>query len=229
MFTRFPNRGTRVAEVLDGTTVERLPVTRVQPDYEVIRFKMTPISPGHEVAIAQAIRSRQSFNLLRDGSLMIVSDSMLRPLPRDVERRVQRMAVQTYDIELRFSTGRTHPRIYSLSPVINKSTRPKNTHLFRVWHPEFPDAQALCVYPPHLIDWDPHHDDPYDLLVWIATYLACDAIQVATGEWLGPEASHDIKDIRKYGNGKCWCGTGRPLHACHPNPPTPTARSWRHQ
>lgn len=227
MFTRFPDRGTRVAEVLRGTTVERFTPTAFQKDYEVIRCVLTPFTEGRQVEVARAIHARSAFNVLPNGSLIRVGEPPQRRLAPSLERRIARLPEQTYAVELRFSLTRTHPSIYSLDPIINRFTRPKNRHLFDRWHPEHPDVQALCVYPPHLVNWNPTLDDPYPLLTWLATYLACDAIQHATGDWLGLEAPHDLRHVIKHGNGQCWCGSGRPLQACHRSNPMVASRHRR--
>lgn len=203
----------RVAEVLDGFTAELLPTDRFQRDREVMRLELTPLTPGHQVAVARAIAHQGPLSMLANGNLLVTGESW--PLTTHLERRIARLPEVTYTVELRWSLDRPHPRIYCLSPVINRYTRPRNRHLYAAGsHPEGL-ADPLCVYGPHLQVWDPRMGDPAALVIQIAAYLARDAIQVATGRWLGPEASHRITDIlADHGAGECWCGSGRQLTFC---------------
>lgn len=220
MLSARPTLGARVQEILRDVVVEYPSPTYQNQTYEIIRFKMTPLSAEDKVAIARAIAARQNMQLLPDGGLMPQVQGAVRPLVSSVERRIAHLVAQQYEIEIHLEAGREQPRIFCLSPVINGETRPRNRHLYVHRHPDQPEVQALCVYGPHEVDWQPMSGDPYHLLVWLATYLACDAIQVAVNQWLGKESSHSLSDIqRKHGEGKCWCGSGRQIQSCHGNRP----------
>lgn len=221
--------GGRATNVLQGITLER-PVTTLRNTVsEVVTVPFTPLIQGEQVRVARALRAKGILDLTSDGNLLASRD--YAPLPPNVERAIARLPEVTYSVEVHWDILRKHPRIFSVSPLINALTRPQNRHLYVTPHPKGTGAQALCVYPPHygLLD-DPKRDEPHRLLLWIAAYLACDAIQHCTGLWLGAEASHSRKEIQKrFGSSECWCGSGIPMAHCHgpaitPSPMAPPPR-----
>lgn len=219
MATRTPTWGDRVAGLMQGVDLHRPPTGLRNTVSEIVSVQFTPLTVGNQVAVARAIKAQGTLLLTSDGTLMTEETSP--PLDRQLERRIRDLGETTYQVEYHWDILRRHPRVYCVSPIINGATRPQNRHLFSGIHPFSTSAQPLCIYPPHygLLN-NPRADDPIQLLIWTASYLACDAIQEKTGVWTGPEASHDRKQIlKKYGHSECWCGSGFPMARCHGHQP----------
>ena len=208
---------TRVAEILElfpgatwGTQGSRhLPVSTT-----FVRLVLQPLAPDAILEVARALNARKALRVSADGTL---TAAMSAPaLSRDLERRLQRITPQRFTVEIRWLSNRKHPLVFVLDPVINSQTHPPNLHLLPTLHPDV-FAHAICVYGPHEVKWNPVTDSQYHLVLWISAWLACKQFHQATGQWLGPEASHSLVTIsRKFKNAECHCGSGRPMKQCHP-------------
>lgn len=196
----------RVAELHPTATWDETS-NPIEGKVQVLRLTLQPYAPGTQTHIATAIAGRGELTALPNGNLLVTRPGRPYSLPASIQRRIKRLGALKYDIEIRWSEKRKHPRIFCLSPQFTRQSRPKNPHLLNFIHHEH-GVNALCVYPPHLKVYEPGQSEPERIILWTCIYLFCDAVQMATDRWIGPEESHAPEHLNKFLLSECSCGCG---------------------
>lgn len=111
-----------------------------------------------------------------------------------------------YELEIKYSGGKEHPKAYVLDPVLPEGRR---KHVF--------GDGAICPYAPwkEVWLWEEHTVVDYmgHVLGWLIKWTVWDQ----TDTWIGPEINHDPGFLlRSVGpNRQCWCGSGKKYKKCH--------------
>jgi len=177
--------------------------------------KIRPFEVLGVTGVASLLDLRAPLALDQSGRLLNPENVPLAP--RQIV--VDVTADQEFEFELWVPGDSSHPRLYLISPRVNREIFPKHPHLHFHEHPLRPAgyATAACFYPPHAQLWDAVQGSLIVPLTWAVSWIAAHAIWTKTGEWLTAPTEHDMGKIwRTYGlkDAECQCGSGKPMAFC---------------
>ncbi len=176
------------------------------------RGYLHPLYPGCDAGLL-AVHLKQQLPVIVNtrGALLPTQD--VPPLPIEDKNELY----VPYLIELVYDEPPTVPRVYVLYPKIDKIVFPKHPHMYLNSHPLGSVQNAICTFAPHDGEWSWEISTASKLIEWTSIWLANHILWVQTGEWLGPQASHETIDLYKSISDKslCHCGSGKPYSYCH--------------
>jgi len=111
-----------------------------------------------------------------------------------------------YELEVRYSGGKRHPKVYVRDPVIPDG---KRRHMF--------GNGSICPYAPWQQVWRWEEHTVVDYMGHTLGWLIKWTVWNQAGVWIGPELDHDPRFLlRTVGPNKpCWCGSGEKYKKCH--------------
>ncbi len=92
---------------------------------------------------------------------------------------------QKYKISINFR-GNDHPIAKVLSPKLVDNP----PHYYK-------DPGCLCLYHPRLFKWKREKLISKEIIPLIATWIYFYEVWLQTGKWYGPEAPHDLNELKK--------------------------------
>jgi hypothetical protein len=112
----------------------------------------------------------------------------------------------SYELLVRYSGGRIHPRAYVLEPAMTK-----------LGHPHRFSDGTMCPYRPTDGVWLWREHTVVDFMDHAMIWLVKHNIWSQTGIWIGAEAPHDIISLLRTTGQKqeCFCRSGKPFGKCH--------------